>query len=241
MTQAKNEQIKSKRRVADHGEVFTAEREVNAMLDLVKQETERIDSTFLEPACGNGNFLAAILRRKLAVVDIVGKGKPGIWESESIKALMSVYGVDLLPDNVEECQLRLYGIWNEAYSKACKKECSDQCRDTAAFVLKRNIRCGDALTLKNSEGEPIIFSEWSWIGSGRVKRRDFRLDVLMMENKDPNSYDDNNIQLSLFAEEATGSENWMVDPLTGQSTPAPIAEYPPTHYTRLQEVGHYDA
>jgi len=241
MTQAKNEQIKSKRRVVDHGEVFTAEREVNAMLDLVKQETERIDSTFLEPACGNGNFLAAILKRKLAVVNIIGKGKPGIWESESIRALMSVYGVDLLPDNVEECQLRLYGIWNEAYSKACKKDCSDRCRDTATFVLKRNILCGDALTLKDSGGKPIIFSEWSWIGSGRVKRRDFRLDVLMMENKDPNSYDDNNMQLSLFADEATGSENWMVDPLTGQSTPAPIAEYPLTHYTRLQEAGLYGA
>lgn len=239
MAQAKNKQIKSKRRVTDHGEVFTAEREVNAMLDLVKQETGRIDSTFLEPACGNGNFLAAILRRKLAVVDIIGKGKPGIWESESIKALMSVYGVDLLPDNVEECQLRLYDIWNEAYSKACKKECSDQCRNTATFVLKRNILCGDALTLKDSEGKPIIFSEWSWIGSGRVKRRDFRLDVLMMENKDPNSYEDNNMQLSLFAEEATGSENWMVDPLTGQSTPAPIAEYPLIHYSRLQEAGLY--
>ena len=126
MAQAKNKQIKSKRRVTDHGEVFTAEREVNAMLDLVKQETERVDSTFLEPACGNGNFLAAILKRKLAVVNIIGKGKPGIWESESIRALMSVYGVDLLPDNVEECQLRLYGIWNEAYSKACKKDCSDR-------------------------------------------------------------------------------------------------------------------
>lgn len=239
MAQAKNKQIKSKRRVTDHGEVFTAEREVNAMLDLVKQETERVDSTFLEPACGNGNFLAAILKRKLAIVDSIGKGKPGIWESESIKALMSVYGVDLLPDNVEECQLRLYDIWNEAYSKACKKECSDQCRNTATFVLKRNILCGDALTLKDSEGKPIIFSEWSWIGSGRVKRRDFRLDVLMMENKDPNSYEDNNMQLSLFAEEATGSENWMVDPLTGQSTPAPIAEYPLIHYSRLQEAGLY--
>ena len=126
MTQTKNKQIKSKRRVADHGEVFTAEREVNAMLDLVKQETERIDSTFLEPACGNGNFLAVILKRKLAIIDIIGKGKPSIWESESIKALMSVYGVDLLPDNVEECQLRLYDIWNDAYSKACKRECNDK-------------------------------------------------------------------------------------------------------------------
>lgn len=239
MAQARNGQIKSKQRVADHGEVFTSEREVNAMLDLVKQETERVDSTFLEPACGNGNFLSIILKRKLAVVDTIGKGKPGIWESESIKALMSVYGVDLLQDNVEECQLRLYGIWNEAYAKACKKECNDQCRDTAMFVLRRNILCGNALTLKDDNGKPIIFSEWSWIGGGRVKRRDFRLDVLMMENKDPNSYDDNNLQLSLFADEAIGSANWMVDPLTGKSTPAPIAEYPPTHYTRLQEAELY--
>ena len=58
-------QVKSRARVADHGEVFTADREVNAMLDLVKQDTERVDSRFLEPACGDGNFLAEILRRKL--------------------------------------------------------------------------------------------------------------------------------------------------------------------------------
>lgn len=239
MTEAKNEQIKSKRRVADHGEVFTAEREVNAMLDLVKQETERVDSTFLEPACGNGNFLAAILNRKLAVVDAIGKGRPGVWESESIKALMSIYGVDLLPDNVEECQMRLYGIWNDAYSKSCKKACNDACRTTAHFILKRNILCGDALTLKQNDGTPIVFSEWSWVGGGRVKRRDYRLDVLMMENKDPSSYDSNNMQLSLFAEEVSGAENWMIDPLTGQSTPAPIAEYPLMHYTRLQEAENY--
>ena len=62
-------QVKSKKRVADHGEVFTAEREVNAMLDLVKQETERIDSRFLEPACGDGNFLTEVLKRKLIVVE----------------------------------------------------------------------------------------------------------------------------------------------------------------------------
>ena len=119
MTQAKNEQIKSKRRVADHGEVFTAEREVNAMLDLVKQETERIDSTFLEPACGNGNFLAAILKRKLAVVDIIGKGKPGIWESESIKALMRVFLRNLkLHKQVQQFGLR--------HSQSCPITCQQR-------------------------------------------------------------------------------------------------------------------
>lgn len=100
-------QVKSKKRVADHGEVFTAEREVNAMLDLVKHETERIESTFLEPACGNGNFLAEILRRKLAIVDQY-KRFPSDWERYSVVAMMSIYGVDILPDNVAECRERLY-------------------------------------------------------------------------------------------------------------------------------------
>lgn len=95
------------------------------------------------------------------------------------------------------------------------------------------------MTLKQNDGTPIVFSEWSWVGGGRVKRRDYRLDVLMMENKDPSSYDSNNMQLSLFAEEVSGAENWMIDPLTGQSTPAPIAEYPLMHFTRLQEAENY--
>ena len=75
-----NKQVKSKERVAQHGEVFTNDREVNAMLDLVKQETERIESRFLEPACGDGNFLAEILRRKLEVVTKLYKTNPFDWE-----------------------------------------------------------------------------------------------------------------------------------------------------------------
>lgn len=236
MTESTNKQVKSKQRVADHGEVFTAEREVNAMLDLVKQETERIDSTFLEPACGNGNFLAEILRRKLTVVDQYKK-YPADWEKYSVLAVMSIYGVDLLPDNVEECRERLYGIWDKAYTAACKKECKEECREAVRFVLKRNILCGDALTLKAESGEPIIFSEWSMVGKATVKRRDFRLDVLMNEHDDPNSYEDNNMQLSLFGDEVSGAVNWMTDPLTGMSTPAPIAEFEPIYYWRVQEHG----
>ena len=107
-------QIKSKERVADHGEVFTNEREVNAMLDMVKPETERVESRFLEPACGNGNFLAEVLRRKLEVVDRKYKKLPADWEKFSIVALSSLYGVDILSDNVEECQERLFEIWNKS-------------------------------------------------------------------------------------------------------------------------------
>ena len=115
-------QTKSKLRVADHGEVFTAEREVNAMLDLVKQETERIDSRFLEPACGTGNFLAEILRRKLNVVKSrYGKHRPD-YERYGVIAITSIYGVDILPDNVLECRNRLFDIWNKEYIKYCKSD-----------------------------------------------------------------------------------------------------------------------
>ena len=109
-----NKQVKSKERVADHGEVFTSEREVNAMLDLVKQETERIESRFLEPACGNGNFLAEILKRKLEVVTKLYKKNAFDWELYSILALSSSYGVDILEDNVLECRERLLEIWKNS-------------------------------------------------------------------------------------------------------------------------------
>lgn len=114
-------QVKSKKRVADHGEVFTNEREVNAMLDLVKHETERIDSRFLEPACGNGNFLAEVLRRKLIVVDSRYSKSQIEWERYSVIAVSSIYGVDILEDNAKECRDRLLGIYTDWYSKKFKQ------------------------------------------------------------------------------------------------------------------------
>ena len=230
-------QVKSKQRVADHGEVFTAEREVNAMLDLVKQETERIDSRFLEPACGDGNFLAEILRRKMAVVKANYRRSPADYEKYAVIAVTSIYGIDILQDNVEACRERLFGIWNEEYTANCKKEANDECRETVRFILSRNILCGNALTLKqvDSQGQdtehPIIFSEWSVVLGSTVKRRDFRLDVLMRENEDANQYD---TQLSLFSDDTSGFDNWDVDPVTHQPIPKPIREYPPTDYRRLK-------
>ena len=120
-------QVKSKQRVADHGEVFTAEREVNAMLDLVKQETERVNSRFLEPACGDGNFVVEILRRKLEAAKKRStpprkkKPLPLEFEKQSVIAMASIYGVDLMMDNVIACRERLYEIWNTEYVAVCKK------------------------------------------------------------------------------------------------------------------------
>lgn len=112
MEKSKINQIKSKNRVRKHGEVFTAEREVKAMCDLVKDETERIDSRFLEPACGDGNFLAEILTRKLAVVRKKYGKSPLDYEKNAVLAASSIYGVDILHDNVDACRKRMFEIWN---------------------------------------------------------------------------------------------------------------------------------
>ena len=192
-------QVKSKQRVADHGEVFTAEREVKAMCDLVKTETERIDSRFLEPACGDGNFLAEILSRKLAVVKKKYKKSPLDYEKNAVPAAPSIYGVDILIDNVIACRERLFKIWDKAYSAVCKKECNDETRQAVRFILSRNIVCGNALTLLcvdengNDTTEPIVFSEWAFITGNMLQRSDYTFAELLRENDS-----EKNNQTSLF-------------------------------------------
>ena len=190
-------QVKSRERVAEHGEVFTAEREVNAMLDLVKQETEWVDSRFLEPACGDGNFVAEILRRKLeaakkrAIPPKKKKPLPLEFEKQSVIAVASIYGVDLLLDNVIACRERLYEIWNAEYVAICKKEVSEDCREAVRFILSRNIVCGNALSLKavdengNDADEPIVFSEWAFVMGTKMQRKDFRFDKLLAGDYEP--------------------------------------------------------
>lgn len=226
-------QIKSKERVAEHGEVFTNEREVNAMLDLVKPETERIDSRFLETACGEGAFLRPVLKRKLDVVKTNYKKSPLDYEKYSLIALMSLYGVDLLEDNVQICRNNLYKIWDEEYTKTTKSEATDRVRKVAQFILKKNILCGDALSLIQSNGEPIIFVEWSFVSGNMIKRRDFRLDELLKA-------EENNFQASLFDElfsdGSTRTMNWELDEETGIYMPGPIKDdYPLTEYRRIDD------
>ncbi len=190
----KNEtkQIVSKQRVADHGEVFTAEREVKAMCDLVKSETERIDSRFLEPACGTGNFLAEILARKLAIVDketkIRGRRSCYDWERKSLLALGSLYGVELLMENVHRCQDRLFQLWWKDYKRCCRKECNIETRNSAEFILRHNIVCGNALTLKCVDAagqdtkEDILFSEWSFPRNDAIMyRKDYSFAELLKD------------------------------------------------------------
>jgi len=178
----KQQQVISKKRVADHGEVLTGKREVNAMLDLVKQETERIESRFLEPACGTGNFLTVILERKLAVVEKRYAKSQLDFERYAILAISSIYGIDILEDNVRQCRHRLYGVFDyDYYSRLFKNRAKSKCRDAVRFILDRNIIWGDALTLKTAgnDPQPIVFSEWSSVKGSKLKRRDFTFHGLL--------------------------------------------------------------
>lgn len=166
--------VKSKQRVADHGEVFTPPWMVEAMLDLVKDETERIDSRFLEPACGSGNFLVQILRRKLAAVEF----KYGKFDFEkrhhALLGLMCIYGIELLPDNIVECRDNLL----EIFAEYLRLDEVDDLYRAASFVLSQNLVHGDALTMLDSNKRPIAFPEWGCLGKGKFQRRNFRFDVL---------------------------------------------------------------
>lgn len=166
--------VRSKQRVADHGEVFTPQWMVEAMLDLVRDETERIDSRFLEPACGSGNFLVQILRRKLAAVELK-YGKSDFERRQyALLALMCIYGIELLPDNIAECRANLLEILADYLNL---DESVDLYR-AAFYVLSQNLVHGDALTMRAHDGQPITFAEWGYLGKGRFQRRDFRLDTL---------------------------------------------------------------
>jgi hypothetical protein len=166
--------IKSKKRVADHGEVFTPLWLVEAMLDLVNHETERVDSRFLEPACGSGNFLVQILRRKLAVVQL-RYGKSEFEQRQyALLALMCIYGIELLPDNIAECRASMLLILKEYLGLSE----SDELYRAAWYVLSQNLVHADALTMRTKDGEPISFAEWGYLGKGKFQRRDFLFDVL---------------------------------------------------------------
>ena len=166
--------VKSKQRVADHGEVFTPSWMVEDMLNLVKTESERIDSRFLEPACGSGNFLKSVLKRKLTTVQSRYGKSDFERRHHALFALMCIYGIELLKDNVEECRDNLLAI----YAEYLRSDTDDVWTRAATVVLNANIIQGDALTLTTTDGKPIEFPEWGYLGSGRFQRRDFRYDSL---------------------------------------------------------------
>ena len=166
--------IKSKKRVADHGEVFTPAWMVDAMLDLVKGESERIDSRFLEPACGSGNFLVRVFQRKLATVELKFGKSDFEKRHYALLAMMCTYGVELLADNIGECRANML----EIFADYLNLEESDGLYRAASYVLSQNLIQGDALKMRTTDAQPITFAEWGYLGKGKFQRRDFRLDTL---------------------------------------------------------------
>ena len=164
--------IKSKKRVDDHGEVFTPSWLVEKMLDLVKGEAERIDARFLEPACGSGNFLVPILQRKLAAVELKFGKSDFERRHYALFGLMCCYGVELLADNIEECRANMLEVFGDFLPG------DEEAFRAAMFVLSLNLVHGDAMTMRNTTGAPITVVEWGYLGKGKFQRRDFRLDVL---------------------------------------------------------------
>ena len=224
---AKTSQIKSKKRTRDHGEVFTNNREINAMLDLVKDESVRVDSRFLEPACGTGNFLAKILERKLKTVNRLSRKNQTNYERYAILAISSIYGIELLEDNLIECRKRLYDILVKDYESKYSKIQEDFI-NTIEYLLRTNILHGDALSLKQNNGEPIVFPQWAFINNNLVQRHDFVYEYLM-----PSEAESEN----LLSEEERGS---YVYSETGERKffPKSFKLYAPTHFLKLWEQSY---
>ena len=202
--------IKSKRRVADHGEVFTPPWLVEKMLDVVKGETERIDSRFLEPACGSGNFLVPVLQRKLAAVEVKFGKSDFERRHYALLAIMCTYGIELLADNIAECRANMLEVFADYLNLAE----TDELYLAASYVLSQNLVHGDALTMLAHDGLPITFAEWGYLGKGKFQRRDFRFEALT--------------QMSSFSREGT-----LWAHLGNHEVFTPIKAYPPMNVHEL--------
>ncbi len=209
-------QVKSRERVQQHGEVFTSEREVNAMLDLVKHETERIDSRFLEPACGDGNFLAEILRRKLSVCRRFVEQRKNTqleYEKNAVLAVSSIYGIELLGDNTRTCRERLFHIFETEYHNLYGEAVKPECLRSIRYLLSKNIIQGNALTYHRVD-EPdkwIVISEWSLLGGGMINRRDYEFSYMV----------GNTVGTDLFSDE-------------------PCQTFPPVHFLQLNPQSYHE-
>ena len=207
----KEQQIKDKSRVSNFGEVLTSKREVLDMLNLVNTETSRLDSRFLEPACGDGNFLTEVLNFKLDILEKNYSKNQYEFEKFSIQIFTSIYGIDILEDNIISARERLFNQYFDLYNKKFKSNINQKLLDCIKYILKLNLVHADALSLKNVKNDKfIIFSEWSLVND-KMKRRDFEFKNLI----DYAPFEKG----TLFSD--LGDEVII---------PSPIKEYPLTHF-----------
>ena len=208
---SKEKQIKDKNRVSNFGEVLTSKREVLDMLNLVKTETTRLDSRFLEPACGDGNFLTEVLNFKLNFLEKNYSKNQYEFEKFSIQIFTSIYGIDILEDNIISARERLFNQYFDLYNNKFKSNINQKLLDCIKYILKLNLVHADALSLKKVKNDKfIIFSEWSLVND-KIKRRDFEFKNLI----DYAPFEKG----TLFSD--LGDEVII---------PSPIKEYPLTHF-----------
>ncbi len=170
-------QVISKERVLRHGEVFTAEKEVEAMLDLVKKESFRIETTFLEPSCGTGNFLVEILRRKLLTAK-KERTRQKEWERAALQSLSSIYGIELMADTAKISRKRLFEIFEKEYRELFADSFQGKILQAANFILQKNIITGDTLKMKTTKGKPIVFTKWIF-SNDKVARQEFEMRAMI--------------------------------------------------------------
>ena len=166
--------VRSRERVTNHGEVFTPGWLVEDMLNLIGGESERVDARFLEPACGSGNFLIPVLRRKLATVHLEYAASEFEKKHHALLSLMCIYGIELLDDNANECRTNLL----ETFFSYLGNRAKGEWLQAAKAVVEANIVRGDALAMTNADGGPLTFPEWGYLGKGKFQRRDFEYQTL---------------------------------------------------------------
>lgn len=216
-----SKQVKSKERVQKHAEVFTNISEINAMLALVDNECTNIESTFLEPACGNGLFLLEVLKKKCLIVKSKYSKNFLNYEKYLVLAVSSIYGVELLEDNVEECRKKLFNFLDNEYKSVLKKNTNLDVLKTFEYILKKNILCGDALSLKNNQNKPIVFSEWKLVHGSKLKRRDFEFDNILRKSA------------NYINKSSTFSNSFEIVEFF---IPSPIKDFRPVNYSEVWKV-----
>lgn len=181
------EQIKSKERVQKHGEVFTPAWMVEKMLAEagIQAKLRDIHATFLEPSAGEGAFLTAILRQKLAHVNQSPSSRGAHWQYNALWALASIYGIEYLPDNLAQARANMLRVFAENYQAKTGRalNAGSDLYQSARFLIEKNIVQGNTLTHRNALDELIRFSEWRQDARRRrqVRRLEFAYDDLFAD------------------------------------------------------------
>lgn len=205
--------IKSKKRIQNHGEVFTPKRIVKKIFDMpnIREACKNLTSTFLEPAAGEGVFLVEVLNRKMKMVEKNYSNDLTRYENYSLLALSTLYGVELLEDNAQKCAMNMYQVYFEAYQKQALGhggKMKNKVLDSAKMIISNNIAQGNFLTKSSANGKPIVFSEWKPVNlrqnakAIKVQRTEYTiediLDGVEKDSGEPSIHSEKVEQLDLF-------------------------------------------